>query len=73
MHLPAALGDGLINGFVNLLIVVVLVSGVLPHVGFERGWMTAHVATQRTPEKKKRKGYVRKTRRDDEQEKSGSS
>lgn len=33
--LPAALGDGLIDGFVNLLVVVVLVSGVLPHVGFE--------------------------------------
>lgn len=30
--LPAALGDGLINSFVHLLIVVVLVSGVLPHV-----------------------------------------
>lgn len=55
MHLPAALGDGLINGFVNLLIVVVLVSSVLPHVGFERGRMTAHVATQRTPKKKKKR------------------
>lgn len=33
--LPAALGDGLINSFVHLLIVVVLVSGVLPHVGFQ--------------------------------------
>lgn len=60
MHLPAALGDGLINGFVNLLIVVVLVSGVLPHVGFERGRMTAHVATQRTPEKKKGGGICKR-------------
>lgn len=33
--LPAALGDGFINSFVYLLVVVVLVSGVLPHVGFE--------------------------------------
>lgn len=44
--LPAALGDGLINSFVHLLIVVVLVSGVLPHVWFQRRWVTAHVATQ---------------------------
>jgi len=49
MHLPAALGDGLINGFVDLLVVVVLVSGVLPHVGFEGRRMTAHVATERAP------------------------
>lgn len=35
LRLPAALGDGLVNGFVNLLVVIVLVSGVLPHVGFE--------------------------------------
>ena len=35
MCLPAALGDGLINGLVNLLVVVVLVSGVLPHVRLE--------------------------------------
>lgn len=33
--LPAALGDGLINSFVNLLVVVVLVPGVFPHVGLE--------------------------------------
>lgn len=49
MYLPAALRDGLVNGFVNLLVVVVLVPGVLPHVGFE-GWrMTAHVAAERAP------------------------
>lgn len=33
--LPATLGDGLINSFVNLLVVVVLVPGVFPHVGLE--------------------------------------
>lgn len=33
--LPAALRDGLVNGFVHLLVVVVLVSSMLPHVGFE--------------------------------------
>lgn len=41
----AALGDGLINSFVHLLVVVVLVSGMLPHVGFQRRWVTAYIAT----------------------------
>lgn len=49
--LPAALGDGLVNGLVDLLVVVVLVSGVLPHVGFERRGVTAHVSTQGAPER----------------------
>lgn len=49
--LPAALGDCLVNGFVNLLVVVVLVSGVLPHVGFERWRVTAHIAAQRASER----------------------
>lgn len=49
MRLPAALGDGLVNGFVNLLVVVVLVSGMLPHVRFERRRMTAHIAAERAP------------------------
>lgn len=53
--LPAALGDGLINGFVNLLIVVVLVSGVFPHVGLQRRGMTAHIAAQGAPGREERK------------------
>lgn len=47
--LPAALVDGLVDGFVYLLVVVVLVSSVFPHVGFERRRMAAHVATQGAP------------------------
>lgn len=46
---PAALGHGLVDGFVYLLVVVVLVAGVLPHVRFERRRMTAHVAAEGTP------------------------
>lgn len=66
MCLPAALRDGLINGFVNLLVVVVLVSGVLPHVGFERRRVTAHIAAERAPGReveKEKRGVEKKNKK----------
>lgn len=46
---PAALGDGVVDGLVHLLVVVVAVTGVLPHVRLQGRRVAAHVATQRAP------------------------
>lgn len=51
-HSPAALRDGLVDGFVHLFVVVVLITSVFPHVGLEGRRMTAHVSAEGAPEQK---------------------
>ena len=46
---PAALRDGIVDGLVHLLVVVVLVARVLPHVGLQGRGVAAHVPAQGAP------------------------
>lgn len=46
---PAALGDGVVDGLVHLLIVVVAVTGMFPHVRLQGRRVAAHVPAQRAP------------------------
>lgn len=54
-HSPAALRDGLVDGFVHLFVVVVLIPSVFPHVGLEGRRMTTHVSAEGAPERKRQR------------------
>lgn len=60
-HSPAALRDGLVDGFVHLFVVIVLIPSMFPHVGLEGRRMAAHVTAEGAPEERNRFFFRRTT------------